>query len=264
MTTQAKTFREQPLTVNVPAGILKRGSTLSDIDACVDEWTHRLINPEYVPEFRSWIMKEYPQHPVQVSAFEAMVYPVTNGDFKVFICSNVSNAPVPESVASSLPDNHPVWGITLQNARDYADWLAFETGRTWRLPREKEWEWMARGPSGLEYPFGPAFDSACCNTVETGRGSTTPIDAFSAWPSWCGICDLAGNVEEWCDSIYAPYPGGSIVIDDLIKLVGPNYPILRGGSFLLGGDLCRGARRHGPHPGTQFRVTGFRLVCDLE
>ncbi|MEQ8603498.1 MAG: SUMF1/EgtB/PvdO family nonheme iron enzyme [Marivibrio sp.] len=250
----------EPRTARVPGGRLQRGSTAEEVEACVADWTGRLVDPSYAENFRDWIMKEHPRHPVLVAGFEAMVYPVDNALFADF-CAETAT-PLPESLQVNAPADHPVWGVTLDQAEAFARWLEGRDGRPWRLPREAEWEWMARGPDGRAYPFGERFDPACCNTVESGRGETTPVDAFARNPSWCGVVDLAGNVEEWTASRYAPYPGGRFIADDLIKLVGPRYPILRGGSFLLGGDLCRGARRHGPHPGPQFRITGFRLVHD--
>ena len=121
---------------------------------------------------------------------------------------------------------------------------------------------MAAGPEARRYPFGDDFDPSLCNTVESGFGETTPIDAYPRGASWCGVRELAGNVEEWTSSQYEPYPGGICVDDDLREAVGSRYPILRGGSFALGGDLARSARRHGPHPVERFRVCGFRLVGD--
>ena len=81
-------------------------------------------------------------------------------------------------------------------------------------------------------------------------------DGASPW----GVLDLGGNVEEWTADIYAPYPGGQRIDDDLAQLHGDGYPVLRGGSFALGGDLARTRRRHGPYVGDRFAVTGFRLV----
>jgi len=250
----------EPPTVRVPGGRLQRGSTLAEVEACVAAWTPRLIDPSYAEDFRDWIMKEHPRHTVSVPGFEAMVHPVDNALYAQF-CAE-AHAPRPESLQIGGPGDHPVWGVALDQAEAFARWLSGRDAPAWRLPSETEWEWMARGPEGWTYPFGDRFDPACCNSVESGRGETTSVDAFADRPSWCGVVDLAGNVEEWTASRYAPYPGGRFIADDLTKLVGPSYPILRGGSFLLGGDLCRGARRHGPHPGPQFRIVGFRLVRD--
>jgi len=90
------------------------------------------------------------------------------------------------------------------------------------------------------------------------------VGAHPRGASCWGVEDLAGNVEEWTASAYAPYPGGTAVDDDLQQLLGPRYTVLRGGSFALGGDLARSRRRHGPHPGAPFRITGFRLAIDKD
>ncbi len=231
------------------------GSDLDEVDRCVAEWTPRLVDPAYAPRFRSWILKEHPPHAVPVAAFTARKYPITNAEFRAW------GGAAPESLRAGLPDDHPVWGVTLDEAQAFARWAATRDGRPWRLPTEAEWEWMAAGPEHRRYPWGDTFDARCCNTIEAGRGATSPVDAHPGGDSWCGVSDLGGNVEEWTSSRYAPYPGGRFVEDDLTALVGRDHPILRGGSFALGGDLARSARRHGPHPGPRFRYVGFRLVA---
>lgn len=247
--------------VTIPAGTLSMGSTLEEVERCVSEWAGRLIDPSYAPLFRSWIMKEYPRHPVDIDAFTARKYPVTNREFRPWTRETGHEAP--ESVEQGLPDDHPVWGVRLDEARGFAEWRSALDGRAWRLPTEAEWEWMAAGPEGRRYPFGDEFVATSCNSVERGIGTTTPVDAHPDGASWCGVMDLAGNVEEWTSSRYAPYPGGRFIEDDLTRLVGSEYPILRGGSFALGGDLTRSARRHGPYRGPRFRFVGFRLVSDV-
>jgi formylglycine-generating enzyme required for sulfatase activity len=129
-----------------------------------------------------------------------------------------------------------------------------------RLPTESEWEYAARGVHGPEYPFGDEFDPSRCNTVESGIGHTTPVDRYGNGVSDWGIFDLPGNVEEWTSDLYAPYPGGEFVHDDLSEQTGGTYPVLRGGSFARGGDLARCARRHGPLPAASGRYRGFRVA----
>lgn len=245
-------------TLTVPGGTLRMGSDEVDIDACVEFWRNRLLSERYVDIFRSWIEKEAPKHSVVVSLFQTMRFPVTNGAYRAFL--ETSDVLIPESIALGLPDDHPVWGVDRAHAERFACWWRDIDSKSWRLPTEVEWEWMASGPDKLQYPYGHTFDERCANTIESGYGCTTPVDAHPQGRSWCGVFDLAGNVEEWTSSRYAPYPGGSFVHDDLVDALGPTYPILRGGSYMLGGDLSRCARRHGPHPGTPFRITGFRLV----
>jgi formylglycine-generating enzyme required for sulfatase activity len=238
------------------------GTTLEGVEACVQAWRNKLLDPSYGERFREWILKEYPQHEVEVDAFSLGRYPVTNGQYAQFIDHPAS--PVKrthESMSRAEPDDHPVWGVSLKEAGAYADWLTRVTGGRFRIPSEYEWEYAARGSSGREYPFGDVFDARCCNTFEAGIGHTTPVDRYEDFASELGVVDMAGNVEEWTSSWYAPYPGGTLIDDDISRSRG-QYPILRGGSFARGGDLARCARRHGPHPGGEFRFTGFRVASD--
>ncbi|HLZ70845.1 MAG TPA: SUMF1/EgtB/PvdO family nonheme iron enzyme [Dehalococcoidia bacterium] len=247
--------------VAIPGGVLRMGSTAAQVEACVATWSPRLIDPTWdVERFRQWILKEFPQHPVRVARFALARFPVTNREYAAFLA--VTARALPESLAAAEPDDHPVWGVSWDDANAYAAWLSGRKGRVLRLPTEAEWEFAARGDADREYPYGDAFDPALCNTVESGIGHTTPVDRYPYGASAFGICDLAGNVEEWTADCYAPYPGGRFIADDLVRLVGPEYRILRGGSFALGGDLARCARRHGRHPGALFRFTGFRLAAD--
>jgi formylglycine-generating enzyme required for sulfatase activity len=156
----------------------------------------------------------------------------------------------------------PVWGVSFDDCCRFADWMGYRLGQKARLPIEAEWEYAARGPNRNEFPFGNEFDSSKCNTIESGIGHPTPVDRYCAFSSGFGICDMAGNVEEWTSSRYSPYPGGDWVEDDLTRFCGRRYRVLRGGSFARSGDLTRCARRHGPHPEGPFRFRGFRLLLE--
>ncbi len=244
--------------VAIPGGEVEIGSTLDEIDACVDAWRDRLVDPGYAPAFRDWIRKEYPRHGIRIAPFHIGRFPVTNQAYTDFVAA--TGHPIPESIAIGGPARHPVWGVDYDDALAYALWLGDETGTNCRLPSEAEWECAARGPGHADYPFGDNFDPARCNTIEGGVGTTTPVDHYPQGMSGYGVFDMGGNVEEWTSSFYAPYPGGARVDDDISSAAGSRYRTLRGGSFALGGDLARCARRHGPHPAPQFRYRGFRVV----
>lgn len=252
---------------DIPAGTFMMGSSLAEIDLTEREWRDCLREPAYRPVLRDWLMKEYPAHPVRVAAFRMTRFPVRNDDYRSFLDANRHDRacpPVPESLQAGLPGDHPVWGVKLTDAQAFVAWRARRDSLAWRLPSEAEWEWAAAGPAGLRYPYGDIFDARRCNTVESGRGGSSPVDAHPDGASFWGIEDMGGNAEEWTASAYQPYPGGVPQDDDLMRLLGPGYAVLRGGSFALGGDLARTRRRHGPHPGMPFRVTGFRMVIDQE
>lgn len=250
--------------LKVPAGRYVLGTTQEGVDQCVQTWRSRLVNSDYSEnQFRSWVEKEFPQFPVESKEFFLSKTLVSNQDVQEFI--HTTGAQKPLSYLEQELINHPCWGVSLEWAQTYAQWLSLkDINASYRLPTEVEWEIAARGPDAREYPYGEKFDAKMANTFESGRDSTSAVDAYAHAPGPFGHLDLAGNVEEWVSSPYYVYPGGHEVKDDLYERLGPTYALLRGGSFMCGGDLSRGARRHGPFPDPRFRYTGFRIIREAK
>jgi formylglycine-generating enzyme required for sulfatase activity len=213
-----------------------------------------------------WISKESPQHAVSVPTFKLMRYPVTNQDWLLYR-TEVASAGVPSSWALGVYPhdraNHPAWTVSEAQADGYARWLSVRTGRNFRLPTEAEWEYAATGGDGREYPWGDLWDPQKANTAEAGPLITTPIGMYPSGRSPSGLCDMAGNVEEYVADSYEPYPGGEIIEDHLWAAHQGKYRITRGGSFSRYGDLARCARRHGRFPEEIYAV-GFRLAESAE
>ena len=69
---------------------------------------------------------------------------------------------------------------------------------------------------------------------------------------------MAGNVWDWCHSLYRPYPYR--VDDGRESESGTDPRVLRGGAYYVSGWLVRCAfrRRSGPDDG--YRNVGFRVV----
>lgn len=247
--------------VLIPEGTITIGSTMEQVNSCVSFWAKKLVEKTYtLDNFKEWILKEFPAFEYNANSFYMSRFPITNGQYKLFIAK--TNYETPESILLNNPDDNPVWGVTLQDAINYIKWLNHETKLEFRLPGECEWEYAAKGTENREYPFGNDFDSNMCNTLESGIGSTTPVDKYASYPSQFGICDLAGNVEEWTADTYKPYLGGRLIKDDLYNTIGQAYQIIKGGSYNRGGDLARCARRHGPFPSKEYKFIGFRIVAD--
>nr|WP_224770876.1 formylglycine-generating enzyme family protein [Pseudomonas sp. FEN] len=213
---------------------------------------------------RTWIEKEVPRHPVWLNPYAIGKYPVTNLEYRAFLESS-GQARLPESWSfGQFPverANHPVYGLSADDADAYAAWLTESTGRSFRLPTEAEWEFAAAGPQNLEYPWGNTFVPNHANTAEMGLFMTTPVGLLAEGTSPFGCMDMAGNVEEYVSDNYAPYPGGRAIVDDLVTVVG-THRVARGGSFTRFRDLTRNCRRHGKYP-REIYVMGFRLAETL-
>ncbi len=244
--------------VELPGGSFRMGSTAAEAAACVSFWGQRLVEGYSAAEFADWIAKETPDVAVELAPFAMAKYPITNALYRDY--ADITGTPMPPSIELDAPGDHPVWGVTFEEAEAFAAWLSECDGAAYAVPSEAQWEYAARGPDHREYPFGDTWRPECCNTAESRIGATTPVDRYERYASGFGIVDLAGNVEEWTSSYYLPYGRGALVDDHLTAANPAGYRVLRGGYFLRGGDLARCARRHGPLPHPDFVYRGFRLV----
>jgi len=133
-------------------------------------------------------------------------------------------------------DNHPVTQVSYHDAKAYAEWA----GK--RLPTEIEWEYAARNGknTGQNYPWGNDLvvnGKYMANVwqgplqpdpeVKDGFLYTSPVGYYGETPA--GLTDMSGNVWQWTDSYFLPYPGSQFE-----GRAGPdeNSRVIRGGSFM--------------------------------
>jgi formylglycine-generating enzyme required for sulfatase activity len=216
----------------VPGGRFLMGSSHDEVDQAFAYWAKRL--PFDNGLVREWFDKEVPLHWVSVEPFFMMRYPVCN-----------LLAAILDEAMRAMPFDHPYITPSSEVADNFVQLIARATGLPLRLPSESEWEWAARGGGRLQYPWGAEFCSSKCNTLESCNARTTSVRKYTEFASPFGMCDMAGNVEEWTSSVYSPYPGGREIVDDISREQGGRYRIARGGSFQTHGDLSRTTRRHG-------------------
>lgn len=159
-------------------------------------------------------------------------------------------------------DNRPVENINWFEARDFC------ARRGVRLPSEAEWEYAARGPDSLVYPWGDDWNPDALNWADTSPDATFPVGSFPTGASWVGALDMSGNVWEWVSTIYDqdayPYPYDA---SDGRENMTNNDALrgLRGGSFNLLGSYARTAyRRNSPAPMVKGRSAGFRCARSYE
>jgi formylglycine-generating enzyme required for sulfatase activity len=162
-------------------------------------------------------------------------WPVTNARFREFLVA--TDRPVPPAINAEALDDHPVTGITREDAEAYCAWVGA------RLPTGAEWEAAARGTDGRPYPWGETFYAEHCNCADSGWGWTTPVGAHPTGAGPFGTEQQAGNVWEW-------------VSDD-----GPDgWGVVRGGSYLDTAWGLRASRVQPADPERATNTTGFRVA----
>ncbi|MBK8026130.1 MAG: SUMF1/EgtB/PvdO family nonheme iron enzyme [Chloroflexi bacterium] len=97
-------------------------------------------------------------------------------------------------------DDRPRENLLWSEARDHC------ASRGARLPTEAEWEYAARGPDGLTYPWGNELIAENLVFDQNSNGETQSVGSRPAGASWVDAMDMSGNVFEFVSSIYARYP----------------------------------------------------------
>lgn len=212
---------------------------------------------------------EQPQHEVDLPAFYMCKYPVTNAQYAEFI--KATKYPKPEKVGwfglkpPRQKMDHPVVGVSWEDALAYFAWLREQTGRPYRLATEAEWEKAARGTDGRLYPWGNEWESTCCNYDNEG---TTSVNAYPDGASPYGCLDILGNAGEWTSTLWGedplisdfPYPYQAKDGRENLEVEGAVYRIFRGGSYEAKPDELRCTVRHWYAPDNKDRRRGFRLA----
>ncbi|HLB47997.1 MAG TPA: SUMF1/EgtB/PvdO family nonheme iron enzyme, partial [Anaerolineales bacterium] len=210
---------------------------------------------------------EYPQHKAKIPyAYRIARYPVMNAEFHKFVRITGYNS----KVAQVHLLDHPVVNVSWYDAQAYCQWLTSQMRaggmiskkEIVRLPTEAEWEKAARGEHGKEWPWGDEWDAARCNSGVSGIGvgTTTPAGKYSPQgDSPYGAADMVGNIWEWCQSKYEPYPYHPG--DGREALSGGGDRVLRGGSFeSYFREDTRCARRDFSLPNNRVVIFGFRVI----
>lgn len=223
-----------------------------------------------------------PGPPVRVESFYMGKYEVTNEQYRQY--QDLS----PQwrtSLRKPLDgDRQPVVGVTWLEAASFCDWLRSKTEYRVRLPREVEWEYAVQCGQPSEYPWGDGWpptinagnfaDLAWAVASDKNTGDIQDWDGFAVSSpvgsfdeNGFGLCDMAGNVAEWCRD---PYDAG-VVGQDPCMDVDPDRAPVRGSSWANNANeelRCAYRRlvstRAGPDATIGFRVVIRPADCNCE
>ena len=212
-----------------------------------------------------------PQHQVRLAAFFMGRYPVTQAQWQ-FV------ARLPQVKRELQPDpsyfkggNCPVERVSWDDAMEFCARLSAHTGRDYRLPTEAEWEYACRAGTTTPFHVGETITPDLANYDGTSmyndgpkggnRGKTTPVDHFGLANTF-GLCDMHGNVFEWCeDHWHSNYEGAPVDGSAWISENDTANRVVRGGSWYNNPRYsCSAYRNDHAQADVNFFI-GFRVVC---
>lgn len=161
--------------------------------------------------------------------------------------------------------SHPLNCVTWHTAMAFCVW---DGGR---LPTEAEWEWVARGPGGNDYPWGSdatPTDELLCWSGTAVLPSTCPVGSFPAGSTTTGVQDMAGGVYEWVADSFQLYSSpqcwaGAGWTNPLCGQLsgGGTYRVIRGGAWnTTAPAYVRAPSRQSAAATLSDRGLGFRCV----
>ena len=156
-------------------------------------------------------------------------------------------------------NDYPMYYVSWEEAKEFCRRLSQQTGKTYRLPTEAEWEYAARGgkkTQNSKYSGGFSIDYVGWYTDNSG-GKTHAVGTKAA--NELGIYDMSGNVWEWCEDWYGDYR--SYDTDNPKGATSGSYRVNRGGSWFSSAECCRVSYRDYNSPGYRNYNLGFRVVC---
>ena len=206
--------------------------------------------------------------------FEIAAHAVTQGQWQAVMGNNpsgFSRRGSSQGSVSGISEEElklfPVESVSWDDCQEFIKKLnEKERGSGWvyRLPTEAEWEYSCRGGATSEadgsYHFyfeKPTNDISSSQANFNGNypfgkgekgsflGRPTRVGSYPA--NKLGLCDMHGNVWQWCSDLYNPKDGSS-------------HRVFRGGNWYSASGHCRAALRIAYAPSDRGDILGLRLA----
>lgn len=195
-------------------------------------------------------------HEVELDNFYICKYEVTQKQWRAFLPT--------EGKCIADGDNTAMDMLSWEDAKAFADTLSVITGLQFALPTEAQWEFAARGGNKTHHYV---FSGHTWDATEVGWTSfeelTSAHEVGGKRYNELGLYDMTGNVFEWCNDFYEPYP--------LEKQVNPQGPskgsnhVLRGGDFRIDNlNDMKVSTRYYDAPFVNRKGAGLRLVINIK
>jgi formylglycine-generating enzyme required for sulfatase activity len=211
-------------------------------------------------------------HWVSMASFAMGRYEVTFAEYDRFAEATGRKKPSDNGWGRG---NRPVIHVAWKDAIAYAQWLSQQTGQSYRLPTEAEWEYSARATTKTARYWGNNPNKGCrygnirdetlkqekkwsnIHHCTDGYVYTAPVGQFQ--PNAFGLFDMLGNAWEWtCSEYHKDYNGKEQRCIDNPSSKKPRS--LRGGSWGSKPWLLRSAERGWDNPSRRNIYISFRVA----
>jgi formylglycine-generating enzyme required for sulfatase activity len=203
--------------------------------------------------------EERPRHTVELPAFAVSKHEVTFKEYDRFARATGRRLPYDEGWGRG---ERPVINVSWKDATAYAEWLSRQTGHTYRLPTEAQWEFVARAGSTTPHWWSESSNGIPANCFDCGSrwGGKMPAPVGSFQANGFGLHDTAGNVQEWTQDCYHNSYKGAPSDGSARQSAGCSQRVVRGGAYSSPLDSLRSAKRAQFDQDTRLDNLGFRVV----
>lgn len=268
--------------VMVPEGEFVMGLSEKEAEQVVKEF----YPPDVTVSPRMYF-NEAPAHKLKVRAFRISQYEVTNQEYKGFVdeggyerkefwreliatpnlntdfmgmqriqlfkdtTGKFGPATWANGTFAEGKENEPVQGVSWYEANAFCKCFKL------RLPSEAEWEYAARGTDQRRFPWGN--DSKVASKWTSTELVATPVGSHPEDRSPMGVMDMAGNVWEWVQDSWYPYPDSPL---GQLEKPDDTFGILRGGTYQSSWVEMRTTFRRRMEKLDRRPMNGFRCASD--
>ena len=220
----------------IPGGEFVMGSPETEKGRKPDEFPHRVkIAPFWMAKFEvTWNEYELFMYPED----ERKLSKALSGDVYVDPLADAVTRPSKPYVEMSFgmgKYGYPAISMTQHGANKYCHWLSAKTGHFYRLPTEAEWEYASRAGASTAYFFGDDPDQLDDYAWSANNSDFKYQKVGKKKPNPWGLCDIYGNVVEWCldqyDPEYYKQFKDAVVENPWNKATKPYPHVVRGGSW---------------------------------